>query len=41
VQDTEAAGIAPLVSVIVPAYRVTESIAATLDSVWAQTFTDY
>jgi GT2 family glycosyltransferase len=41
VQDTEAAGIAPLVSVIVPAYRVTESIAATLDSVLAQTFTDY
>jgi GT2 family glycosyltransferase len=41
VQDAEAAGIAPLVSVIVPAYRVTESIAATLDSVWAQTFTDY
>ena len=40
-QDTEAAGIAPLVSVIVPAYRVTESIAATLDSVLAQTFTDY
>jgi hypothetical protein len=41
VQDAEAAGIAPLVSVIVPAYRVTESIAATLDSVLAQTFTDY
>lgn len=32
---------APLVSVIIPAYRAAESIAATLDSVLAQTFKDY
>jgi hypothetical protein len=32
---------APLVSVIIPAYRAAESIAATLDSVFAQTWQDY
>jgi GT2 family glycosyltransferase len=32
---------APLVSVIVPAYRAAETISATLDSVLAQSFTDY
>jgi glycosyltransferase involved in cell wall biosynthesis len=31
----------PAVSVIVPAYRVTEFIAETLDSIFRQTFTDY
>ena len=35
------AGAAPTVSVIMPAYRVTEYIGAALDSVRAQTFTDY
>lgn len=34
-------GDAPAVSVIMPAYRVTEFIPAALDSVLAQTFTDY
>lgn len=32
---------APLVSVVIPAYRAAQSIAATLDSVLAQTFKDY
>src|ERR1017187_1702587 len=32
---------APLVSVIIPAYRAAQSIAATLGSVLAQTFKDY
>jgi glycosyltransferase involved in cell wall biosynthesis len=41
VQETEAAGMAPLVSVIIPAYRAAHLIAATLDSLLAQTFTDY
>lgn len=40
-RDAEAAGVAPLVSVIIPAYQVAQSIAATLDSVLAQTFKDY
>ena len=35
------AGAAPTASVIMPAYRVTEYIGAALDSVLAQTFTDY
>lgn len=39
VRNPEAA--APLVSVIIPAYRAAPSIAATLDSVLAQTFQDY
>lgn len=41
VQETEAAGTAPLVSVVIPAYLVAPYIAAALDSVLAQTFRDY
>lgn len=37
--EAEAQG--PAVSVIVPAYRVTEYIADTLDSIYRQTFSDY
>jgi O-antigen biosynthesis protein len=32
---------APLVSVVIPAYRAADSIAATIDSVLAQSFEDY
>jgi len=41
VQDSEAPRKVPLVSVVIPAYRAAQSIAATLDSVLAQTFADY
>jgi len=41
VRETETAGTAPLVSVVIPAYRAAEFIAATLDSVLAQSFKDY
>src|ERR1022692_2860927 len=41
VWETETAGMAPLVSVIIPAYRAAETIADTLDSVLAKTFKDY
>jgi glycosyltransferase involved in cell wall biosynthesis len=41
VRETEAAGAASLVSVVIPAYCVAPYIAATLDSVLAQTFKDY
>lgn len=40
-QDSEAPQKAPLVSVVIPAYRAAHSIAATLDSVLAQTFQYY
>jgi cellulose synthase/poly-beta-1,6-N-acetylglucosamine synthase-like glycosyltransferase len=41
VWDVETTGTAPLVSVIIPAFRAAESIATTLDSVLAQTFEDW
>jgi hypothetical protein len=41
VEDAEAHRKAPLVSVVIPAYRAAQSIPATLDSVLAQTFSDY
>jgi len=41
VADTEASRQAPLISVVIPAYRTAQSIAATLDSVLAQTFQNY
>jgi len=41
VQDAETAVTIPLVSVVIPAYRAAASIAATLESVLAQTFKDY
>ena len=40
-QQSKADAKAPLVSVIVPAYRVAQFIAATLDSILAQTFQDF
>jgi glycosyltransferase involved in cell wall biosynthesis len=41
VQDAATAEGLPLVSVVIPAYRVSQFIAATLDSVLAQTFKEY
>lgn len=41
VQAAEASEKAPLVSVVIPAYQAANCIAATLDSVLAQTFQDY
>lgn len=40
-QEAKVASTAPLVSVIIPAYKVAQYIPATLDSVLTQTFTDY
>ena len=41
VADSEASEKAPLVSVVIPAYRAAQTISATLDSVLSQTFRDY
>jgi GT2 family glycosyltransferase len=41
VREKESAGTAPLVSVIIPAYRFAQYIPATVESVLAQTFKDY
>jgi hypothetical protein len=41
VVEKEPADTAPLVSVIIPAYRAAETISATLDSVLSQTFRNY
>jgi glycosyltransferase involved in cell wall biosynthesis len=40
-QPVEADAKAPLISVVIPAYRASQFIAATLDSVLAQTFQDF